>query len=329
MSGLSNFSSMSAALAASASASTPAASSTAPTPTPTVVSIASNSSYIPKEFAAKETTLKAEIGEGQMSFIYAGTVKVSGVDTNVAIKKAKRDTKHQRHLATEIALFCHLRSRGTQSPYVIGFIGLCVGFTPPAMALELADDCLENFVLNSHSFPWTNRILVLQEVGLGIEYLHRNGIIHRDIKAANILLVNGHAKISDLGLATLATNVIDDPGSPPWAAPEGFNNKKQQTTASDVYSFGMLTLELLKLKRPPVEPFYYKRTRTKQEKILTSKDRLGEYCPTNYQILTDIVRMCSVITPSARPTMQVVNNTFILEFGELAPAPTTAQTPAP
>lgn len=333
MSGLSNLSSMSAALAGSASASTLATSSTAaPTPAPTIAAGATIISYRPKQFSAKETTLVQLIGEGQMSYIYSGKVQTPMGDTSVAIKKAKSSTNNQRHLATEIALFIKLRSAGTQSPYVIRFIGLCVGFTPPAMALELADDCLENLVLNSTSFPWANRTLVLREVGLGIEYLHTNGIIHRDIKSANILLVKGHAKISDLGLATLASNIIDNPGSFPWAAPESIDMNKQKGKhcfVSDVYSFGMLTLELLSLKLPPANPFYFQIKPDKKEKILIEKDRLGEDCPKAYQILRDIVRMCSIITPSDRPIMRKVNNTFILEFGELAPAPTTAQTPAP
>ncbi len=325
MSGLSNLSSMSAALAGS---------STAPTRSPVTTTApiaASLISYRPKQFTQAETPLESEIGDGEMSFVYRSRITSPNGDTPVAIKKSKRDRESEHHLATEIALFIKLRSVESQSPYIIGFIGLRLGI-PTAMVLELADNSLALIAHQGTSFPWEKRALFLQQVGLGIEYLHSNGIIHRDIKSANILLVKDVAKISDLGLATLASNIIGNPGSFPWAAPESIDTNKQKGKhcfVSDVYSFGILTLELLSLKLPPAEPFYFQINPDKQEKILTSKDRLGEDCPTNYQILRNIVRMCSVITPSDRPTMQVVNNTFISQFESLPPAPTTTQTPAP
>ncbi|CAI5472539.1 unnamed protein product [Closterium sp. Yama58-4] len=93
------------------------------------------------------------------------------------------------------------------------------------------------------------RVGVLVGAARGFEYLHSFGIVHRDIKPANILLDDHmQARISDFGLvrkgegtALQSTRVVGTPGyvDPSYAA----SNKA--TTATDVYSFGILMLELI------------------------------------------------------------------------------------
>ncbi|CAI5524357.1 unnamed protein product, partial [Closterium sp. Naga37s-1] len=93
------------------------------------------------------------------------------------------------------------------------------------------------------------RVGVLVGAARGFEYLHSFGIVHRDIKLANILLDQTmQARISDFGLvrkgegtALQSTRVVGTPGyvDPSYAA----SNKA--TTATDVYSFGILMLELI------------------------------------------------------------------------------------
>ncbi|GJP57846.1 hypothetical protein CLOP_g17624 [Closterium sp. NIES-67] len=93
------------------------------------------------------------------------------------------------------------------------------------------------------------RMDILMGAARGFEYLHSFGIVHRDIKPANILLdQNMQAKISDFGLVRMgegttvrSTRVVGTPGyvDPSYVA----SNKA--TTATDVYSFGVLILELM------------------------------------------------------------------------------------
>ena len=89
----------------------------------------------------------------------------------------------------------------------------------------------------------------------GLHYLHDQGVIHRDIKGANILVsTNGQVKLADFGVATKlepgldsgATSVV---GTPYWMAPEiiqlsGFS------AASDVWSVGCTVIELISAKPP-------------------------------------------------------------------------------
>lgn len=92
-------------------------------------------------------------------------------------------------------------------------------------------------------------IKYLKQVLKGLIYLHDQGIIHRDIKAANILLdSNGKIKLTDFGVSTkLSTNTIKTysiAGTPNWMAPE-IISMDGASTASDIWSLGATVVELL------------------------------------------------------------------------------------
>ncbi|PWY97167.1 hypothetical protein BCV70DRAFT_71012 [Testicularia cyperi] len=101
-------------------------------------------------------------------------------------------------------------------------------------------------------FPEGLVSVYISQVLQGLVYLHDQGVIHRDIKGANILTTkDGSVKLADFGVAT-KTGAMSDyavVGSPYWMAPEVID-QSGATTASDIWSVGCVVVELLEGKPP-------------------------------------------------------------------------------
>jgi eukaryotic-like serine/threonine-protein kinase len=95
---------------------------------------------------------------------------------------------------------------------------------------------------------------ILRELADAVDYLHAQGVIHRDVKPANILLDRaGHVKLTDLGIASAAqatgiTTTGTVLGTPSYMAPELFEGARA-TTAADVYSVAAIAFEMLTGRR--------------------------------------------------------------------------------
>lgn len=92
----------------------------------------------------------------------------------------------------------------------------------------------------------------MSQVLHGLLYLHEQGVIHRDIKGANILTTKeGLVKLADFGVASRTTGLSESSvvGTPYWMAPEVIE-LSGATTASDIWSLGCTVIELLEGKPP-------------------------------------------------------------------------------
>ncbi|QRV77490.1 kinase domain protein [Ceratobasidium sp. AG-Ba] len=107
---------------------------------------------------------------------------------------------------------------------------------------------LHNICKRFGKFPENLVAVYISQVLEGLVYLHDQGVIHRDIKGANILTnKDGTVKLADFGVATTPTGALNDAavvGSPYWMAPEVIE-QSGATTASDVWSVGCVVIELL------------------------------------------------------------------------------------
>ncbi|TFK48734.1 hypothetical protein OE88DRAFT_1633996 [Heliocybe sulcata] len=113
---------------------------------------------------------------------------------------------------------------------------------------------LHNICKRFGKFPENLVAVYISQVLEGLVYLHDQGVIHRDIKGANILTnKDGCVKLADFGVASKATpGVVNDAavvGSPYWMAPEVIE-QSGATTASDIWSVGCTVIELLEGKPP-------------------------------------------------------------------------------
>lgn len=118
--------------------------------------------------------------------------------------------------------------------------------------LEYCENGSLHFICkNFGKFPENLVALYMSQVLQGLLYLHEQGVIHRDIKGANILTTkDGLVKLADFGVATKSnlgeSSVV---GTPYWMSPEVIQ-LSGATTASDIWSLGCTVIELLAGKPP-------------------------------------------------------------------------------
>ena len=111
---------------------------------------------------------------------------------------------------------------------------------------------LHSIAKNFGRFPENLVALYMSQVLQGLQYLHDQGVIHRDIKGANILTTKqGLVKLADFGVASRTTGLHESSvvGTPYWMAPEVIE-LSGATTASDIWSLGCTVIELLDGKPP-------------------------------------------------------------------------------
>lgn len=102
-------------------------------------------------------------------------------------------------------------------------------------------------------FPEPLIVIYISQVLAGLAYLHEQGVIHRDIKGANILSTkDGNVKVADFGVATAAGDKEHTMGSPYWMAPE-IIELNGASAKSDIWSVGCTIVELLTGKPPYYE----------------------------------------------------------------------------
>ncbi|KAE8709851.1 hypothetical protein F3Y22_tig00110328pilonHSYRG00678 [Hibiscus syriacus] len=172
---------------------------------------------------------------------------------------------------------------------------------------------------------WPTRHQIALGVAQGLAYLHHDlmpPIIHRDIKSTNILLdVNYQPKVADFGIAKVlqarggkdSTNTVIA-GTYGYLAPEyAYSNKA--TTKCDVYSYGVVLMELITGKKPVESEFgenknlvYWVSTKLDtKEGVMEALDRRvsGSFKDEMVRVLRTAMR-CTCKNPSQRPTMNEV-----------------------
>jgi len=104
---------------------------------------------------------------------------------------------------------------------------------------------LRRLVKSRGPLPIQQAAGIIMQAALGLDYAHQKGMIHRDVKPGNILVTpEGIAKVSDVGLAGFAVDLLDDPragkiiGTADYLSPEQIRTPLEVGTVSDIYSLG-------------------------------------------------------------------------------------------
>ncbi|EDR22987.1 protein serine/threonine kinase, putative [Entamoeba dispar SAW760] len=202
-----------------------------------------------------------QIGEGSFGVVFKGTFQ----GNKVAIKKMKMgdDEEAMEEFNKEVAMLDKFRCE-----YIVHFYGAVFIPTKICLVTEYADMGSLQSLINNHSKPNEHmRMKLVIDAAKGIQYLHFNGIIHRDIKPDNVLIfslddgIEVNAKLTDFGSSrnvnSMKTNMTFTKGigTPVYMAPEILNQEKY-TESADIFSFSILMYETFKWDRPYPENLF-------------------------------------------------------------------------
>uniref|UniRef100_A0A2P2JPP8 non-specific serine/threonine protein kinase n=5 Tax=Rhizophora mucronata TaxID=61149 RepID=A0A2P2JPP8_RHIMU len=190
-----------------------------------------------------------KIASGSYGDLHKGTFCGQDVAIKVLMTEHLND-KLRREFAQEVFIMRKVRHTN-----VVQFIGACT--RPPSLCIVtefMSGGSMYDFLHKQKgvlSLPSLLRVAI--DVSNGMNYLHENNIMHRDLKAANLLMdENGVVKVADFGVARVKNQsgvMTAETGTYRWMAPEVIEHKPYDHKA-DVFSFGILLWELLTGKLP-------------------------------------------------------------------------------
>ncbi|KAD2805702.1 hypothetical protein R6Q59_029265 [Mikania micrantha] len=207
-------------------------------------------SYEELEIATDNFNDSRELGEGGFGTVYLGKL-IDGRE--VAVKRLyENNFKRVEQFLNEVRILTGLDHENLVKLYGCTSrrsreLLLVYEYIPNGTVADHLHGKLAN--ASSSLFSWPIRLNIALQTAEALAYLHKSGVIHRDVKSNNILLEkNFQVKVADFGLSRLFENVTHvstaPQGTPGYVDPE-YYQCYQLTDKSDVYSFGVVLVELI------------------------------------------------------------------------------------
>ncbi|PKA50381.1 Proline-rich receptor-like protein kinase PERK4 [Apostasia shenzhenica] len=227
-----------------------------PPPLPSLALGFMKSTFSYEELAAATNGFSHEnlLGQGGFGYVYKGVLPNA---KQVAVKQLKTGSgQGEREFQAEVEIISRVHHR-----HLVSLVGYCIAGAQRLLVYDFVPNKTLEFHLHGKNQPtmdWSTRMKIALGSAKGLAYLHEDchpRIIHRDIKASNILLDDRfEAMVADFGLAKLSsdnythvsTRVMGTFG---YLAPE-YASSGKLTEKSDVFSFGVMLLELITSRRP-------------------------------------------------------------------------------
>ena len=176
-------------------------------------------------------------------------------------------------------------------------------FTPKGNIEDLLLKDRRSQLPETYIWNLTKKLIIIYGISSGISFLHQNNIVHRDLKASNILLDDKlQPKITGFDNIQFRFEQISENffGTPLYAAPEVWEDGNY-SAASDVYAFGMLMYQIL----TGVTPFMDVKNPFDLSKMVTNGER-PEIPHETPEVLGNLIKKCTKQNPADRPNFESI-----------------------
>ncbi|WOH13526.1 hypothetical protein DCAR_0833036 [Daucus carota subsp. sativus] len=306
-----------------------------------------NFSYSELYIGSKGFSKEEILGSGGFGRVYKAVLPSD--DSVVAVKcLAERGDKFEKTFAAELLAMAHLRHRN-----LVSLRGWCLYDDQLFLVYDyMPNSSLDRLLFRQKGFKpldWDMRVKIVNGLGAALFYLHEQletQIIHRDVKASNVMLDSDYnARLGDFGLARWLEHEIDYKISAPsvkhekqfllppdkfrlvdttriggtigYLPPENFQRHGAATAKGDVFSFGIVVLEIV-AGRKAVDITHqddrivlldWVRKLSDEGSVLVAGDRRiadGSYKDSDMEHLIHLGLLCTLHEPQSRPNMKWV-----------------------
>lgn len=191
-----------------------------------------------------------ELGQGAMGVVYKA--KDPLIDRILAIKTISLNLALDEREEYEARFYQEAKAAGRLShPNIVTVYDVGKSGDIAYIAMEFLQGRELRDILNEgKTLPIREVLDIVRQVALGLAYAHEHGIVHRDVKPSNIMVIrDGHVKITDFGIARMASSTVQTQtgvvlGSPKYMSPEQVVGKTLDQR-SDLFSLGVMLYEML------------------------------------------------------------------------------------
>ncbi|CAK7351247.1 unnamed protein product [Dovyalis caffra] len=275
-----------------------------------------------QELCVATDDFKEILGRGGFGSVFKGKLADG---TEISVKRLEKLGQGRSEFLAEAEAIGSLNHFN-----LVRLIGFCAEKSFRLLVFEyLSSGSLDNWIFTNvqRSFlDWQTRKMIILDIAKGLAYLHedcRHTIIHLDVKPQNILLdSNFHAKIADFGLFKLIDRDISRAqipmrGTPGYIAPEWCRSSGSVTVKVDIYSFGIVLLEIVCSRRnvdesQPESAFHLLTTLQKkadQDRVIDMVETSDEYTQGDREEMLRMIKVaawCLQDDPEKRPLMSTV-----------------------